>query len=92
MQHGVCHFINCHMGGCIVFSMSYYIDSYPKQMFDTPIKDRESVVTASDYADELQELLKFYEAGTELSHEDIQYFVDSIVENLNASLGVDVPV
>jgi len=64
----------------------------PKQMFDTPIKDRESVVAASDYADELQELLLFYEAGTELSHQKIQYFVDSIVENLNASLGVDVPV
>ena len=32
MQHGVCHFINCHIAGCIVFSMSYYINSYPKQM------------------------------------------------------------
>ena len=58
-------------------------------MFDTPIKDRESVIAASDYADELQEMLMCYEAGTELSHQKIQYFVDSIVENLNASLGVE---
>ena len=58
-------------------------------MFDTPIKDRESVIAASDYADELQEMLMCYEAGTDLSHQKIQYFVDSIVENLNASLGVE---
>ena len=58
-------------------------------MFDTPIKDRESVIAASDYADELQEMLMCYEVGTELSHQKIQYFVDSIVENLNASLGVE---
>ena len=58
-------------------------------MFDAPIKDRESVIAASDYADELQEMLMCYEAGTELSHQKIQYFVDSIVENLNASLGVE---
>ena len=32
MQAPVCHFINCHIAGCIVFSMSYYINSYPKQM------------------------------------------------------------
>ena len=54
-----------------------------------PIKDRESVVTASDYADELQEMLEFYEAGEEITHEKIKYFVDNIVENLNASLGVE---
>ena len=53
-----------------------------------PIKDRESVVTASDYADELQEMLEFYEAGEEITHEKIKYYVDSIVENLNVSLGV----
>jgi len=58
-------------------------------MFDTPINDRDSVIAASDYADELQELLMFYEAGTELSHQKISYFVNSIVENLNASLGVE---
>ena len=57
-------------------------------MFDTPIKDRESVVTASDYADELQEMLVFYKAGEEITHEKIKYFVDNIVENLNVSLGV----
>tara|TARA_B100001094_G_scaffold318736_1_gene362679 strand:- start:1089 stop:1268 length:180 start_codon:yes stop_codon:yes gene_type:complete len=57
-------------------------------MFDTPIKNRDAVIAASDYADELQEMLKYYEAGTEISHEKIQYFVDSIVENLNDSLGV----
>ena len=54
-----------------------------------PIKDRESVVTASDYADELQEMLEFYEAGEEITHEKIKYYVDSIVENLNVSLGVE---
>jgi len=54
-----------------------------------PIKDRESVVTASDYADELQEMLVFYKAGEEISHQQIKYFVDSIVENLNVSLGVE---
>ena len=58
-------------------------------MFDTPIKDRESVVTASDYADELQEMLVFYKAGEEITHEHIKYYVDSIVENLNVSLGVE---
>ena len=58
-------------------------------MFDTPIKDRESVIAASDYADELQEILKFYEAGEEISHQEIKYFVDNIVENLNVSLGVE---
>ena len=57
-------------------------------MFDTPIKDRDSVIAASDYADELQEMLEFYEAGEEITHEKIKYFVDSIVESLNESLGV----
>ena len=58
-------------------------------MFDTPIKDRDSVIAASDYADELQEMLEFYEAGEEISHQKIKYFVDNIVENLNVSLGVE---
>ena len=57
-------------------------------MFETPIKNRGAVVAASDYADELQEMLEFYEAGDEISHEKIKYFVDSIVESLNESLGV----
>ena len=58
-------------------------------MFDTPIKNREAVIAASDYADELQEMLDCSEAGTELTHQKISYFVDAIVENLNASLGVE---
>ena len=58
-------------------------------MFETPIKNRGAVVAASDYADELQEMLEFYEAGDEISHEKIKYFVDSIVESLNESLGVE---
>ena len=57
-------------------------------MFETPIKNRGAVVAASDYADELQEMLEFYEAGEEITHEKIKYFVDSIVESLNESLGV----
>ena len=57
-------------------------------MFETPIKNRGAVVAASDYADELQEMLEYYKAGEEISHQQIKYFVDSIVESLNESLGV----
>ena len=73
IQAGVCHFLNCHIGGCTGHSSCYYINSYIQPL-----------MTIEDYNElKLQdELMIGYEVEEDLPDQYDEYDDESYVDGL----------